>query len=107
MKKVRIVSRVRFTIFILVLLAGVLIFTTSAMSASGAAEQKQAEHRQYQTIEVQQGETLWSIASSRVQKHQDIRTCVNQIMTINHMKSAGDLKTGQKLRVPAENNSSD
>ncbi|MCH3955003.1 MAG: LysM peptidoglycan-binding domain-containing protein [Eubacterium sp.] len=107
MKKVRIVSRVRFTIFILILMAGVLAFTTSAISASGAVKQKLAEHTKYQTIEVQHGDTLWSIASSHAQNNQDIRTCVNQILNINHMKSAGDLKAGQKLRVPDENESSD
>jgi cell division protein YceG involved in septum cleavage len=65
MKKMRIVSRVRFTIFILILMAGVLAFTTSAISASGAVKQKLAEHTKYQTIEVQHGDTLWSIPHMR------------------------------------------
>lgn len=66
MKKIRIVSKTRFVLFITVLLLGTALLLTSALPADAAGENAGGGQTAYQTVEVQSGDTLWSIASAPI-----------------------------------------
>ena len=60
--------------------------------------------KQYKTIYVSKGDTLWSIAksnqdSNEYYKGKDIRYIMNDITQINNIESS-NLKIDQKLKVP-------
>lgn len=78
----------------LTLLLTALIATGYSMSA-GAGEQKIAASK-YVTLTVAPGETLWSILSKF---DGDTRSMIDQVITINSLKSA-DVEAGQQLRIP-------
>lgn len=100
MKKIRIVSRTRFTAFIIILLSGILLFTVSALPADAAKTADRSRHVSCRTVEVQQGDTLWTIAASHADRDQDIRAYIQEICRLNHLRSGGNLTAGQKLRIP-------
>ncbi len=100
MKKIRIVSKTRFVLFITVLLLGTVLLLTSALPADAAGENAGGGQTAYQTVEVQSGDTLWSIASAHVQEKRDIRPYIQEICRINHLQSGGDLTVGQTLHIP-------
>lgn len=50
-------------------------------------------------VEVESGDTLWSIASQNADQGQDIREYVHQIKGINDLKNS-NLQLGQKLLLP-------
>lgn len=54
---------------------------------------------EYQQIVVEQGDTLWSIASRYNQENQDTRRIINQIKRINKLDDV-ILQPGQTIRVP-------
>ncbi len=115
MKKIRIVSKVRFTVFIMILLIGIAGCLTSAVTADAAqksaspartASQESQEYhadQEYRTIHVCSGDTLWTIADAYGKKDGDIRAYVQQIRAFNHMESSGELTAGQTLRIPQQN----
>jgi nucleoid-associated protein YgaU len=53
----------------------------------------------YQTVTVQPGDTLWTLAERRY-PNEDVRGCVEEIERINGLQDPV-LRTGQSLRVPA------
>lgn len=53
----------------------------------------------YQTVEVVNGDTLWSIASQHIVKGQDIREYIDGIKRLNHLKTS-TLHEGQMLLLP-------
>jgi len=94
-KKYRIVSRFRFTVFLIlftlsVFLLGGLFFTPS----SGATEVQK-----YISIEVKPGDTLWQIASEHMNKGKDIRKLIYEIKAINSMDDSA-IFPGQLIKIP-------
>jgi hypothetical protein len=63
-----------------------------AYAASSASHIKQS-------IEVVQGDTLWTIAGRHVHKGQDVRSFINEIKTLNGLKSS-ILHEGQLIVLP-------
>ncbi|HSS67241.1 MAG TPA: LysM peptidoglycan-binding domain-containing protein [Nocardioidaceae bacterium] len=55
-----------------------------------------AKHR----VVVQPGQTLWDIAK-QVAPGQDPRTVIDEIVDLNALSSAGEIRAGQPLYVPA------
>jgi hypothetical protein len=55
-----------------------------------------AKHR----VVVQPGQTLWDIAKT-VAPGQDPRTVIDEIVDLNALSSAGEIRAGQPLYVPA------
>ena len=66
---------------------------SSASSTSSASSASSASSVNTKTITVTSGFTLWGYAKGDW-------TLINQIMTMNHLKSANNLQIGQKLEVP-------
>ena len=97
-KKYKIVSPVRFFIFILVT---VLSMTMLVYSILGFATTEAGTSDTYRQVEVKQNDTLWSIANKYSGKYVDPRTTVNKICELNGI-SASDIKTGDTILVPVE-----
>ena len=96
--KYRIVSPVRFFIFILiaVLSATMLIY---GIMTNGNIEAATTDT--YMQVTVTSDDSVWSIAEEHCTKNTDVRTMVNRICEINDIH-AGDIQPGDTLFVPVE-----
>ena len=96
-KSYRIISRFRFTVFLILfslsvfLMGGLFISTNS--SASGPQE--------YITVEVKPGDTLWHIAIDHSNKGKDTRKLIYEIKTINSL-SDSSIFPGQLIKIPVD-----
>lgn len=54
----------------------------------------------YQSIRVQTGDTLWSLAAKCTDESRDIREVVYEIKQLNQINDAGDLMPGATLKIP-------
>ena len=93
-KKYKIVSPVRFFIFVLVTVLSMTMLVYSLLGFAGTSDT-------YRQVEVKQNDTLWSIANKYSGKYVDPRTTVNKICELNGI-SASDVKTGDTILVPVE-----
>lgn len=57
--------------------------------------------RSDQTIQVEKGDTLWTIASKYTDNSKDVRETIYQLKQINHISDSGDLQPGMTLQIPA------
>ena len=98
MKHLHIVNRFRFTVFmasvilIISMLTGLLI---GSFNASGSTKHS------YETITVQSGDTLWTIAEQYKPDSQDIRDYIYEVCDRNDIK-AGDLVQGMDIEIPVQ-----
>lgn len=54
-----------------------------------------------QTVKVQPGDTIWSIAERASGSHEiDIRDMVYNVKHLNHISDSGTLKPGRSIKVP-------
>ncbi|MBO4235157.1 MAG: LysM peptidoglycan-binding domain-containing protein [Firmicutes bacterium] len=95
-KKYRIVSKVRFSLFIIVAL--VVIIGSMSMFfrptyVSGSTEMV------YETVVVKSGETLWEIASRYIDDKTDIRMFIYDISKINNLTDS-QIVSGQEILIP-------
>ena len=94
---VRLTRRGRLVVFAACLAAlggGITMFGDPA--ASTHTTYHPAKHR----VVVQPGQTLWDIAK-QVAPGQDPRTVIDEIVDLNALSSAGEIRAGQPLYVPA------
>lgn len=84
--------------------AGAIAFTLALATACGigwyagaklAYEQKTAEISKVHYVE--EGETLWDIASELASDEQDVREVVYDLQKLNGIAPDADLKVGQKI----------
>jgi|GEM_PF-374416 len=95
-RRYRIVSRKRFSAFLLslvILCTAVLGLVSATQTARGMSETV------YTEVLVQTGDTLWELAKEYGPKEQDVRQTVYTICRINEME-AEDLQAGQKILIP-------
>lgn len=99
-KKYKIVSPIRFFIFVLfsVLLISMLSYTFLGMSTTEASSVNT-----YRQIEVRENDTLWNIAETYCDQDNklDTRKIVNQICEINNV-DASAISPGDVLFVPVD-----
>ena len=95
-KKYRIKSRVRFASFIVISL---LLLCTIANTALGYNDALALTEQQYIQIQVESGDTLWTIADEFMPDDMDPREAVYIICDNNDM-NANDLYAGQILDIP-------
>jgi len=81
-----------------IIVAIILFFSKATLSHN------ESEHKNYETISVAQGNTLWSIASYQQENNpyyigKDIRDIVSDLKKLNQLTNA-NLQIGQTLRVP-------
>ena len=93
----RIKSKVRFIIFITIVLLGILTvfnMTMGADQANGETVQK------YITVEVAAGDTLWDIADEYMSDtDSDMRHAVYTLQKFNELDTA-NVNIGQQIKVP-------
>jgi nucleoid-associated protein YgaU len=94
---VRLTRRGRLAVFVATLAALAGGFT---MLGAPAASTDTAYHAAKHRVVVQPGETLWDIAK-QVAPGQDPRTVIDEIVDLNALSSAGEIRAGQPLYVPA------
>lgn len=56
----------------------------------------------YITVSVQQGDTLWNLASLSAETDRDIRSVVQDIIESNHLQDNADIYPGQVLKIPVD-----
>ncbi|NLC43277.1 MAG: LysM peptidoglycan-binding domain-containing protein [Clostridiales bacterium] len=99
-RSITIKSRLRLTIFIVVVLT-FLFATLSIFLLKGNA---QAIPEYYLSWSVSEGDTLWGIARESLPKGRDIRDYINEIHEWNMLETANIIE-GQILEVPIYENS--
>ncbi|WP_273062398.1 LysM peptidoglycan-binding domain-containing protein [Colibacter massiliensis] len=57
-------------------------------------------HKEYVTVQVHQGDTLWQIASEATADGDDVRNTVVDIVNVNNLGHNEDIYPGQILNVP-------
>ena len=93
-RKVTILSPWRFTVF---LTLAILVVLTAFLLLFNGTEAKNRTH--YQSIHVQQGDTLWAIAGNYAPEGMDVREYIYQIKKANDMDRS-DIYTGDELLLP-------
>ena len=58
-----------------------------------------SSEKEFITITVHRGDTLWSVAKEYGEQNQDVRETIDEIKQLNHMQS-GNLISGQTLKIP-------
>lgn len=92
MKVYRLRSKKRFFTFLFILISIIIFFIGSVVSAGKNV------NREYKTVTVRQGDTLWDIAGKYCGKT-EIRKYIYQIKKLNNMDDA-TIYAGQKLSLP-------
>jgi len=77
----------------LILVISIAIFTTVNSGSFGATE------KQYESVIVQSGDTLWGIAKDH-SGGKDISERVYELKEINNLQSGSDLKPGMEIKIP-------
>ncbi|MBR0596609.1 cell division suppressor protein YneA [Sinanaerobacter chloroacetimidivorans] len=95
-RKYRIKSKVRFTIFMAIVL---FFMITSMNTIIGLNTSDSLTKMTYTEIQIQPGDTLWNIAKEFGPTGFDTRSVIYEICEINHI-SADSLIPGQKILVP-------
>lgn len=90
-------ANIRLARFLVVLSLTTVFGAGFAMQAGAGSNQNPANSQSYVTITIAPGESLWSVA--KAMGSNDPRQLVDQIMTINTLKSA-DIPAGTQIRVP-------
>lgn len=60
----------------------------------------QDTYKHIQTVEIEHGDTMWSIASRVTPDDMDIREVIYEIEEMNHITNVGALKPGAQIQVP-------
>ncbi len=95
-KRHRIKSEFRFTLFLFVFI--ILIMLTSSILFDYNPATALTE-RNYETVEIYLGDTLWEIASEYAPKNMDIRRAVYKLQKLNNL-TATDLMPGMVIKIP-------
>jgi predicted Zn-dependent protease len=96
---VRLTRRGRLVLTTLFVLLAFAALTT--LGARSAAVPTDAGFQPTRTVIVQPGQTLWDIAA-RATPTADPRDTIEQIVRLNALDSAGDLRVGQQIAVPTD-----
>ncbi|HEY8421176.1 MAG TPA: LysM peptidoglycan-binding domain-containing protein [Thermoclostridium sp.] len=92
MKAYRLKNRKRFFTILVLTLTVIMLFFGSVVSAGKNVK------REYKTITVRQGDTLWDIAG-KYRGKTDIRQYIYQIKKVNNLDDA-IIYVGQKINLP-------
>lgn len=98
-KKYRITSKFRFSLFLVILAIAALLLLNALLSIGTVSAES---YDTYHVVKVESGDTLWTIADRYASKDTDLRRSVNQIMNVNDIDQADDLRAGQEILVPDE-----
>ncbi|MDR1068418.1 MAG: LysM peptidoglycan-binding domain-containing protein [Clostridiales Family XIII bacterium] len=95
-KTYRIASKFRFSVFIILIISALIvgIYFINAGGVFGG------EQPRYELVDIQPGDTVWSIAAEHATDGDDIRTLVREIRTANDLGSEVTIYAGGVLKVP-------
>jgi len=97
-------QKVRAWIFIIgILLVSVLLALLFVVRSTSSLKPTSLEgaSKVYLQVFVEPGDTVWSIAQERIDRDfYDIRSYVNEIISINHLEENGKLYAGTKILIP-------
>ena len=96
MRRYRVSSKIRFSIFLAFI--SVLILSTY-MAFVGVTDAQGDTVERYEIISVNDGDSLWTLAKNHVPKDMDIREYVYHVAKYNDV-DPGDLKPGEKIKLP-------
>jgi hypothetical protein len=96
-RKLRVVSRVRFVVFLVVAILGAFMIGACVFGFGASAEGM--NRPSYVNVRVLSGDTLWGIAREYCPKDMDIRDYISRIEGHNQI-DAGCLTAGEILQVP-------
>ena len=78
-----------------------VVILGTTISAKAATKDDVPEYTYYKTIEIQDGDSLWSIASVYApQNHQDTRSYIKEVCALNHISENQMLHEGATITVP-------
>lgn len=97
-KRYRVKSRLRFTLFIVITLLLLITVCTTVLGLNNATG---STKQQYIQVEVQAGDTLWSLADEYMADDCDPRESVHMISKSNDI-SASELYPGQIIKIPVD-----
>ena len=95
-KKYRVVSKVRFSLFIIILLSliiGAAAFIARPTIVVGSTEPT------YEFVTVNDGDTLWSIASKFADENTNLRMFIYEISQLNDIEGS-EISPGQEIKIP-------
>ncbi len=96
MRRYRVSSKIRFSIFLAFI--AVLILSTY-MAFVGVTDAQGDTVERYEIISVNDGDSLWTLAKNHVPKDMDIREYVYHVAKYNDV-DPGDLNQGDKIKLP-------
>ncbi|MFR5262869.1 MAG: LysM peptidoglycan-binding domain-containing protein [Christensenellales bacterium] len=96
MRRYRVSSKIRFSIFLAFI--AVLILSTY-MAFVGVTDAQGDTVERYEIISVNDGDSLWTLAKNHVPKDMDIREYVYHVAKYNDV-DPGDLNPGEKIKLP-------
>jgi len=98
-KHYRIKNKFRFITFVTLLS---LVLSIGFASISGLADVSGSEVKEYITVQVAEGDTLWDLAQKYGPSNVDCRKLVYEIGKLNNV-DASSLQVGQYISIPVNN----
>ena len=95
-KRYRIMSEFRFTLFLLVCIILIFLMGNAFIVLNPAVS---LTEKNYETVEISMGDTLWEIASRYAPDNMDIRRAVYKLQALNNLNAA-DLMPGMVIKIP-------
>ncbi|SDA65113.1 LysM domain-containing protein [Butyrivibrio sp. INlla18] len=102
-RRQRIVRRQYITISLIVsILLFVMMFLKLSVMSDAQSDTFEPEYKYYKTVTVYSGDTLWDIASNNYNsgKYSDMNSYINEILSINSISDADQVKAGESLIIP-------
>lgn len=99
MKRFRIKSKFRFTLFAIIT---ILVLVTCFTTALGMNTVSSSSRDQYAQLKIESGDTIWNIAQEYAAPDMDVRKVVSDICDLNDI-TAEQLQAGQHIIVPIYN----
>ena len=100
-ERIVIITLVAFFLIIM----GVIIGSNFLASSKSKAAESEVTYKYFTSVEVQSGDSLWSIASaSMTDEYADVNEYVKEIQELNHLGSNPTIHTGEYLMIPYYSN---
>ncbi len=96
LRKYRIISKTRFTIFMSLLFIFLILITNTLF---GLYQSDSLMKTAYTEVQIQNGDTLWKLAQEFGPDDEDLRAIIHEICSINQI-SADTVHPGQSILIP-------
>jgi len=96
-KKVRIVSKFRFVVFLSFVSLLTIIIAGGALRIDKVYS---STYKDFYEIQIKKGDTLWVISKDNNPNNYDVRKVLHEIMELNNMEE-GDIYPGDIIKIPS------